>query len=370
MGTLSQDIRRANYQYFKEVSTFMKIGIVTLPLHFNYGGILQAFALQKTIEDLGFNAFVITQKPETIKQKLKVFLYKKSKVYDFIKKNLTFLELHEPFCKNELTTNNLKVLVVGSDQVWRPCMGSNRENNVNRYFLKTDPNNCIKKIAYAASFGVNYWDFTESETKTAQRLINEFSFISIRESSGIKLCSKYLNSNNAIHVLDPTMLVQTEIYKKVMAETPFKTHNTRCFLYLLDYNNITNKHIVEALLPKDAELLTAKVERNIIKKYFREKNTVEDWLSAIYHSNIMITDSFHGCVFSILFHKDFYVMSNEVGGNARIQSLLSLFQLNDRLLDSTFIPQEKITIDWNAVDMQLQKLRKASITYLSNALKA
>lgn len=249
-------------------------------------------------------------------------------------------------------------------------MGSNRENNVNRYFLKTKPNNCIKKIAYAASFGVDYWDFTESETKTAQRLINEFSFVSIRESSGIKLCSKYFNSNNTIQVLDPTMLIETEIYIKKIVKKPFKTHKAHCFLYLLDYNNITNKHIVETLLPKDAELLTAKVERNIIKKYFREKNTVEDWLSAIYHSDMMITDSFHGCVFSILFHKDFYVMSNEVGGNARIQSLLSLFKLNNRLIDSTFIPQEKTVIDWNAVDLQLQKLRKVSIAYLYKALKA
>lgn len=348
----------------------MKIGIVTLPLHFNYGGILQAFALQKTIEDLGFKAFIITQKPQSIKQTLKYFLYKKSKVYGFIKKNLTFLELHEPFRKHELATHHLEALVVGSDQVWRPCMGSNRENNVNRYFLKTVPNNCIKKIAYAASFGVNYWDFTESETKTAQRLINEFSFVSIRESSGIKLCSKYLRSNNAIHVLDPTMLVETETYKKKLVKTPFKTHRAHCFLYLLDYNNITNKHIVEALLPKNAELLTAKVERNIIKKYFRQKNTVEDWLSAIYYSDIMITDSFHGCVFSILFHKDFYVMSNRIGGNARIQSLLSLFKLDDRLIDSTFMPQKKTTINWNAVDMQLQKLRKASIAYLYKALKA
>lgn len=369
MGALSQNIWRANYQYFKEVNTIMKIGIVTLPLHFNYGGILQAFALQKTIENLGFKAFIIIQKPQNIKQKLKVFLYKKSKIYSFIKKNLIFLELHEPFHKHELMTHNLKALVVGSDQVWRPCMGSNRENNVNRYFLKTDPNNCIKKIAYAASFGVDYWDFTENETKTAQKLINEFSFVSIRESSGIKLCSKCLNNSNAIHVLDPTMLVETETYIKNIVKNPFKTHKTHCFLYLLDYNNNTNKHIVETLLPKDAELLIAQVERNIIKKYFRGKNTVEDWLSAIYHSDIIITDSFHGCVFSILFHKDFYVMSNKVGGNARIQSLLSLFKLNNRLINSTFTPQEKTSIDWNAVDIQLQKLKKASIAYLYKALK-
>lgn len=103
--------------------------------------------------------------------------------------------------------------MVGSDQVWRPDMGINRKN-VDRYFLKTVPPNCIPKIAYAASFGIDHWDFTDIETNTAQNLINEFSYISVRETSGIKLCSQFLKINNAIQVLDPTMLLEAECYKK------------------------------------------------------------------------------------------------------------------------------------------------------------
>lgn len=120
---------------------------------------------------------------------------------------------------------------------------------------------------------------------------------------------------------------------------------------------------------KDIELLTAKVERNILKKIFNTQNSIEKWLSAIYYSDLIITDSFHGCVFSILFHKNFYVISNSAGGNTRIQSLLSLFGLNNRLITNNYIPQQTSTINWNIVDIKLQTQRKESIFFLQKALK-
>lgn len=192
----------------------MRVGIVTLPFHFNYGGILQAFALQKAIQNLGFEPIIIEQPNNNIKQILKQKLYKRSNIYKFVKENFNLLKLHEPFCDDELNINNINILVVGSDQVWRPDMGINRKKNVDRYFLKTVPPNCIPKIAFAASFGIDHWDFTDIETNTAQNLINEFSYISVRETSGIKLCSQFLRVNNAIQVLDPTMLLEADYYKK------------------------------------------------------------------------------------------------------------------------------------------------------------
>ena len=116
-------------------------------------------------------------------------------------------------------------------------------------------------------------------------------------------------------------------------------------------------------------MLTAKVERNILKKFFNTQNSIEKWLSAIYYSDLIITDSFHGCVFSILFHKNFYVISNSAGGNTRIQSLLSLFGLNNRLITNNYIPQQTSTINWNIVDIKLQTQRKESTFFLQKALK-
>lgn len=347
----------------------MRVGIVTLPFHFNYGGILQAFALQKAIQNLGFEPILTEQPNNNIKQILKQKLYKRSNIYKFVKENFNLLKLHEPFCDDELNINNINILVVGSDQVWRPDMGINRKKNVDRYFLKTVPPNCIPKIAFAASFGIDHWDFTDIETNTVQNLINEFSYISVRETSGIKLCSQFLRVNNAIQVLDPTMLLEADYYKKILTKSPFKTQKQHCFTYLLDYNSPSNQNIINSLLHKDIELLTAKVERNILKKFFNTQNSIEKWLSTIYYSDLIITDSFHGCVFSILFHKNFYVISNSAGGNTRIQSLLSLFGLNNRLITNNYIPQQTSTINWNIVDIKLQTQRKESIFFLHKALK-
>ena len=139
------------------------------------------------------------------------------------------------------------------------------------------------------------------------------------------------------------------------------------FRYLLDYEDIKNQKTVKALLPTNSEVLYAKVERNPLKRYLKSDLTIQDWLSSIYNSDIIITDSFHGCVFSILFHKDFYVMKNDFGGNTRINSLLSLFGLENRLIKKGSI-SEANPIDWTFVEEKLQLMRNFSLDYLNKAL--
>lgn len=337
------------------------IGIVTLPLHFNFGGILQAYALQETIRDLGGIPYIITPQHKSIKQRVKAFLYSRAGVSKFVKRHISYLIIAEPFTAANLKGNDISTLIVGSDQVWRPCMGG-----VDRYFLKTDEN-CVRKIAYAASFGVDYWDFSDDETTQARKLVSDFAAVSVREESGIILCSQHLGVADAVQVLDPTMLIDVEKYKTLMAPSPFNTDKSHCFIYLLDYNSEANQGIVESLLPNDAETMKAKVERNVMKKYLNASDTVENWLSAIYNSDMMITDSFHGCVFSILFHTDFFVMGNAVGGNARIQSLLSLFGLQDRYIGAGK-PKDVSPIDWTDVDNRLRENKHQSINFLKTSL--
>lgn len=345
----------------------MKIGIVTLPLHFNFGGILQAYALQEVLHEWG-DSFIIKSYQHGIKAIIKTLLYRQSGIFRFVKNKIRYDYLHEPFSLDELTSKGYDVLVVGSDQVWRPCMGVSREANVNRYFLKTIGKGKIKKISYAASFGVDYFDFTHEEKKKAQSLIKDFEAVSVRETFGITLCSEYLGRVDAKLVLDPTMLLNETDYLNIMGNSPFKSQNKHCFIYLLDYDKAENKEIVETLIPLNTEVFTAKVEKNILKKYFNIKDSVEGWLAAIYNSDLMITDSFHGCVFSILFHKDFYVMGNIIGGNARIYSLLSLFELDDRLIDKNTNPEKIKPINWQQIDLKLQTLRTMSFDFLSKTL--
>lgn len=346
----------------------MKIGIVTLPLHFNFGGILQAYALQETLKKLGHNPYIIKKTPQNIKDYIKRLLYNQSRVSQFVRKNIIFDNLSEPFTMSELTSKGYDALIVGSDQVWRPCMGIDRKANVNRYFLKTTNNGKIRKIAYAASFGVDFLDFTEDEIILAQDLVKDFTAVSVREQSGLTLCAKYLNRKDVCQVLDPTMLLGKNDYSHFILYSPFKSENKHCFVYLLDYEKTTNQEIVKTILPENSEVLRAKVERNTLKKYLSSDLTIQNWLSAIYHSDLVITDSFHGCVFSILFHKNFYVIRNDVGGNARINSLLTLLGLEDRLIEKEFIVSKINPINWEFIEEKLQLMRKFSIQYLNKAL--
>lgn len=346
----------------------MKIGIVTLPLHFNFGGILQAYALQETLKRLNHTPYIIKRKPRNIKDFIKKILYSQSRVSQFVNKYIRFDNLNEPFTMSEITSKGYDVLIVGSDQVWRPCMGINRKENINRYFLRTIGNGKVRKVAYAASFGVDFLDFTEDEKLLARDLVKDFIAVSVREKSGLTLCTKYLNRKNVCQVLDPTMLLSKNDYSHFILSSPFKSKNKHCFVYLLDYEKIKNQKTVKALLPEGSEVLHAKVERNTLKKYLSSNLTIQNWLSAIYHSDLVITDSFHGCVFSILFHKDFYVMRNDVGGNTRINSLLTLFSLEDRLIEKEIPVNRMNSINWKSIEENLQLMRDFSIGYLNKAL--
>src|SRR5690606_30541311 len=119
-------------------------------------------------------------------------------------------------------------VVVGSDQVWRPRYSPNIYN----FFLDFLKNNStIKKVAYAASFGTEDWEYTEEQTREARELIKHFNAVSVRESSGVLLCDKYLNRKDAVHVLDPTLLLKAEDYNQLINKTK---KEIGLFTYVLD----------------------------------------------------------------------------------------------------------------------------------------
>ena len=106
-----------------------------------------------------------------------------------------------------LRENDFDAIVVGSDQIWRPCMFPNIENAYLRFTIDWD----IKRISYAASLGVDNWEYSPKQTKECRRLIQKFNAISVREKSSIDLLKKYFNVN-ACHVLDPTLLIEGSQY--------------------------------------------------------------------------------------------------------------------------------------------------------------
>ena len=335
----------------------MKIGIYTQPLRTNYGGILQAWAMQKVLRDMGHDVTTFDSDPFlSLSWKKKPYVYSKrfiskllgridtiflEKKYNrerkIIMQNLQlFIEKHinQTIFRNieEISADNYDILLAGSDQVWRPRYN----RNIYHSFFDFAEHSRVKRIAYAASFGTDEWEYTEEQTKRCAELAKEFSVISVRENSGVDLCNNYLGVD-AVHVLDPTMLLKRKDYENLIDNgTPTHEPKGNLLCYILDETEEKNSLINK--VAKDRGLKPyrgqAKIHNTKVSLEERVQPPVEQWLRNFRDASFVITDSFHACVFSIIFGKPFVVVDNKQRGSARLQSLMSLFQLEDHLLSS------------------------------------
>lgn len=317
------------------------IGIITVPFLFvNYGTALQNFAMQKAIRKLGFNPITIDQLAKvplhlfilsTIKTILLFFIPGKRRSFFSIyaTRNKIFedfgrqyIQKTPPLCKcnkDIIKKYSLDAIVVGSDQVWRPRYSPYLED----CFLEFAKDESIKKIAYAASFGVDYWEYSPKQTKKCKELISDFSFVSTREKSGVDLCKKYLNTE-AQEVADPTLLLEVNDYLEVCKDIPIEK-SKYIAAYILDMTQ-EKKDVLERIAK----------EKKLSIKIFPTKNksslSIPEWISMFRDATYVVTDSFHGTVFSIIFKKEFHCFLNKYRGNARFQSLLERYHsgtLND-----------------------------------------
>lgn len=369
----------------------MKICILTQPLETNYGGLLQAYALQTVLKRLGHDVWTEDRRPnkmsliKKIILKLKQFIGPAIGIYYPTQKQLTEIRQYtDEFIKNNIRTtepiySNLKpefgkyhfdAYIVGSDQVWRPRYSPSLTN----YFLDFAENQNVKRVAYAASFGTDQWEFTDSQTKICMLLAKKFDAISVREESGVRLCRDYLGVE-AKQVLDPTLLLDKDDYLK-LCKTVSDEASQEIFYYFLDETNLKLEILNKYSEVLQMSVFTVMPKRRLVhkdSKYLKKHINdfifpgVDKWLEAFQRAKYVVTDSFHGCVFSIIFRKDFAVIMNEKRGNARFSSLLRLFNLENRLINNN-IDIILQPIDWNSVNERLSELRKISLSFLKNQL--
>lgn len=383
----------------------MKIGILTLPLHTNYGGILQAWALQTVLKNMGHEVELLTIEKKNKSFFSQLYLFAKSFAAFLIKRNkwskiywplntrndnvknraktLSFISryidkskpLHDIIeIKNYIKTRQFECYIVGSDQVWRPGYGSRIEN----FFLDFLGESAVKRIAFAASFGTDKWEFTSEQTLKCSILAKKFTAISVRENTGVDLCRKYLGVDSTC-VIDPTMLFTPKDYQ-LLVEREQVTYSleNKIFSYMLDKSS--EKLSAQQKIAKLLKLEVVSIEAEPLLPPYATKEEalsnppkpVEQWLRSFRDAKFIVTDSFHGTVFSILYHCPFVVMANEGRGMTRIYTLLSEFGLRDRFvtIESLSLNSEWLLngIDWGKVDNILQKKRKIAEQFLYNAL--
>lgn len=342
----------------------MKIGVLTLALHTNYGGILQAYALQTVLKRMGHEVMLIEKNnPENwFSPRRLAYLIRSANTRCFVNKRISMIRV-EQFS----VLTDLDAVIVGSDQVWRPLMFSEATDPFLGFASEWD----IKRIAYAASFGLEEWGYNSQTTACCTELIDLFDAVSVREESAQLLCSRYLG-RDALLVLDPTMLLGADDYKILFENAPVSFVPGSLCTYILD-ENADKVALIQQIsqiygMNSVVELGAGPSVRGL--SALMPVPSVEHWVRGFQEAGYIVTDSFHACVFSILFHKPFVVYGNAKRGMARFHSLLKLFGLQDRLVSSSdqCVVTELKPIDWDEVDKRLNEMKRLSEAFLLRAL--
>ena len=361
-----------------------KIGILTQHLHDNYGGLLQAYALQKFLTNQGHNVltvdFLSKNIGETVKPKPR-FLGGKDIIISCIRKyilkrNVEFIfplneaekasigrETRRFVAENIRLTQRLSSLdefkyldsykfdayIVGSDQVWRPLYSP----GLSAFFLDFLGGDAkTKRIAYAASFGTDNCDeFSAEELVKYTALCEKFDAIGVREDSGVELCKNNFCAK-AEHVLDPTILLEKDDYIDLVNKDKISESAGNMMVYVLDRSPEKQRMINQVAVVRGLKPFTVMPEgaRGVFPP-------VTQWLRGFMDAEYVVTDSFHGVAFSIIFNKPFIAIGNEGRGLARFTSVLKKFGLEERLV-LTENELTKAKIDAEIDFVKVNKIKK------------
>lgn len=365
----------------------MRIGIITFHNALNAGAVLQAYALQTFLSQLGHQVeFInynpirrytfrnyIAKSPFVMFNKWRNIFYGKryTKLNNFNK--VLSLSSQTYLSYEDLSSRPMDydLYIAGSDQIWNFYTSLSPI-----YLLDFVPAN-KKKIAYAASMGQCRID--KSLYTAFKDKLMRFDAISLREKNGVDFVNTLLQGEKqAIQALDPTLLSDASIYDPIIEK--IETGNTPyiCTYILaeLDKENADIVSYIKAKLGRD--ILNVRNPDTCIYLH-KAKNkivTPYKWLYAIKNSEFVICSSFHAVVFSLIFHKPFVALvppdCKNKGGNMRINTLLENVGLLNRIIphfDTEQINQTIITpINWNEIDRRIKGLREPSINFLKSNL--
>ncbi|GAA4413000.1 MurB family protein [Advenella faeciporci] len=376
----------------------MKIAIMTQPLGHNYGGMIQAWALQQVLKNAGHEPITIDRQVDAkspayraarfgyhtlqkILGKRKVPINLERYLPDILQHTHAFIDQHISMSELLNSTEKLKAhfkreqydaVIVGSDQTWRPKYSPKIDN----FFLDFLQGNDIKRIAYASSFGVDEWEFTEEQTRRCAPLAKHFDAISVREKSGVALCKTHLGVE-ATHVLDPTLLVGREAYEALYKNKDIPERQG-IYTYILDQADWKNQVVETAkqVLKKPQYSNQRKTDLSKFSKSNLDDYkmpSLEGWVKGFSDADFVITDSFHGTVFSIIFNKPFISLINPSRGASRFYSIADELGLTHRLLNSydKNIVDELLNtpVDYANVNRKLGLLVEESERFLTESLK-
>lgn len=353
-----------------------KVGIVTFHNALSYGAVLQSYALQRFMMKNGVDNEIVNYQCDYMNKNYKrlIRIVKGKKLKSFagsllqLKNKKKSLQLSKSFQElflitgKEVTRDNIykiadeySLFIAGSDQVWSPdCVGFDKT-----YFL--DFAKPEQKYSYAASFGAT--KIPEEKTKEYKTLLSDFRDYSVREKSGAELV-KNLTGYNARVDIDPTLLLTSDEWDKITSEVDIK----RPYIFL--FNVLKPKRMIEYAVKLGQT-------KNMPVYYLNDKHlpingikylnpvSADEFVSIIKNAEYVVTNSFHGSAFSVLYHKKFVMeLDTAAKRNTRSEELLKELEIENREICADSDPDPDGFIDWNRVDKILEVKRNYSQDYI------
>lgn len=360
----------------------MKLGIITFHNAINYGAVLQTYALQTAIKKINNDCDVIDYRNEHIENAYKAFNIKSIKsVKDLISKTLYYpikkaknrkfrhfidnnIILSKNVTRSELLDKKLQEydrIIVGSDQVW-----NGKLTNEDSTFLLDFIEDNKKKYSYAASFGISNLDVDKVDNY--RFLINQFKDISVREKQGADII-KSISGRDANVNIDPTLLLSKEEWYNICKK------NIKSEKYILVYLMAESDSILKFAKELSEKTgykilyLGSSLKKKIKAKYIRTAG-IEDFIYLFKEASYIVTNSYHGLIFSINFNKNFFIElhSQKGNSNSRLNHIMDLFELRDREIIKGKNENIFSEIDYSMINRTLDKERLMSIEYLSKII--
>lgn len=360
----------------------MKIGIVTFHWAVNYGAVLQAYALQDYLRGLGHDACLIDYKPYNRDHNLKNFVLNRKLLHPFqyvreALKDRLFEDFRRDYLVRTKRYGSLEELrqdpplcdiyISGSDQVLHPrtlMRGERRPAPV--YMLDFGSEN-ILRAGYAVSFGCTAYPPEAAEV--ARKYINRFDLLSVREKTGAGVAES-LGYNGRLWVVpDPTILAGASVYDRILSGVSGLSGKS-------GGNDVSEGGTATYLL-HGKNSLNAVIEKDFGKTIPLNGCSIAQWIAGIRNASRLVTNSFHGTVFALLFHIPFVALLETgaaAGMNDRFTTLLSRLGLEGRILpdyDGRRAGEIFASgIDWTAVDSLMEDYAREGRDFISMLLSA
>ena len=361
----------------------MKIGIITFHRVINYGGVLQAYALQQVIKKIATSdseieivdyvnphfqqqyaliSIKMFKHPRSLLMKLSLVNYKRQRNRKFN----NFISKHVILGKKKINKKDLNIecakydkLITGSDQVWNlECTG-----NDFTYFLEMECN--AKKYSYAASFAID--ELSSVYIDRIKENLKKYRRISVREENGVAIVKDLLGKSVEV-MPDPTFLIEAKQWRMLEENPKVLPDKYNLIIQMGGSIEVLRKHVEK--LSDNIPIVYINLAQKPIKGMINIcMASPEEWLYIIDHAENIITNSFHGCIFSVLFHKSFYYeLTKGKNSNSRIVSLAKMLGLENRNVERLYMNTKRETINYDEVEVKLKGLRQVAKQYLSEII--